>query len=206
MLLALLGMALGPADEELVRRFTGGDAGAFGLLVERYQDRVYTLCLRWLRDRQVAEEVAQDVFVAVYRALPRFRGDAKFSTWLFRIAVNHCKNKRQYQQRRQVNRHEPLEGLQQADRPERQLASPSPGTDRTVHVSDAEDLLRRGLAELDESYRAIVVLRDIQGLAYEEIADILDLPRGTVKSRLHRARAQLARSLARFAGRDDIFE
>ena len=75
-----------------------------------------------------------------------------------------------------------------------------------MHVSDAEDLLRRGLAELDESYRAIVVLRDIQGLAYEEIADILDLPRGTVKSRLHRARAQLARSLARFAGRDDIFE
>lgn len=206
MLLALLGMALGPSDEELVRRFKGGDQSAFSVLVERYQDRIFTLCLRWLRDRQVSEEVAQDVFVAVYRALPRFRGEARFSTWLFRIAVNHCKNKRQYQQRRHRNQHEPLEGEPREDRADRQLPSQEPGTDRSLHVSDAEDLLRQGLAELDEGYRAIVVLRDIQGLAYEEIADILDLPRGTVKSRLHRARAQLARSLSRFADRDDIFE
>lgn len=206
MLLALLGMALGPSDEELVRRFKGGDQRAYSDLVERYQDRIFTLCLRWLRDRQLAEEVAQDVFVSAYRALPRFRGDARFSTWLFRIGVNHCKNKRQYNKRRHYHQHEPLEGTPRDDGPERQLPSADPGTDRAVHLSDAEELLKQALAELDEGYRSIVVLRDIQGLAYEEIADILDLPRGTVKSRLHRARAQLARALSRIAGRDDIFE
>ncbi|MEC7946849.1 MAG: sigma-70 family RNA polymerase sigma factor, partial [Myxococcota bacterium] len=89
----VVAMARGPTDEELVRRFDDGDRDAFSELVRRYQDRVFTLCLRWMRDRQVAEEVAQDVFVAVYKALPRFRGDSKFSTWLFRIATNHCKNR-----------------------------------------------------------------------------------------------------------------
>lgn len=206
MLLALIAMARGPTDEELVRRFQEGDQRAYSELVVRYQDRIFTLCLRWMRNRQVAEEVAQDVFIAAYRALGRFRGDAKFSTWLFRVAVNHCKNRKLYRKRRKADQHEPLEGMPRDDGPARQLPSDSPGTDTGVHRSEAERMLQEALDEMDEGYRTIVVLRDIQGLAYEEISEILDLPRGTVKSRLHRARAQLARSLARRAGRDDIFE
>lgn len=206
MLLALIAMARGPTDEELVRRFQDGDSQAYSELVLRYQDRIFTLCLRWMRNRQVAEEVAQDVFLAAYRALGRFRGDAKFSTWLFRVAVNHCKNRKLYRSRRKSEKHEPLDGLPRDDGPSRQLAHDGPGTDRGVHRSDAERMLQEALDEMDEGHRTILVLRDIQGLAYEEISEILDLPRGTVKSRLHRARAQLARTVARHAGRDDIFE
>ncbi len=196
----------GAADEELVRRFCEGDREAFSLLVTRYQDRVFTICLRWLGEREAAEEVAQEVFLAVYRSLPNFRGDSKFSTWIFRIAVNHCKNRRSYSRRRASDRHEPLEGLGGDDAPPRELPHPGPGTDEALHRSEAGKLVLEALEELDESHRAIVILRDVDGLAYEEIADILELARGTVKSRLHRARAQLARSLSRFIGKDDIFD
>jgi RNA polymerase sigma-70 factor, ECF subfamily len=207
MLLALLfGMARGPTDEELVRRFNDGDREAYSELVTRYQDRIFTLCLRWMRHRQVAEEVAQDIFIAVYRALPRFRGEAKFSTWIFRVATNHCKNRRLYRQRRHVDQHEPLEGRPRDDGPERQLPDHGPGTDRAAHRSEAVEMLQEALDSLDESHRTIVVLRDIEGLSYEEIADILDLARGTVKSRLHRARAHLARTLSRRITKDDVFE
>lgn len=205
MLAALLGLARGPTDEELVRRFQSGDVEAYSELVLRYQDRIFTLCLRWMHNRSVAEEVAQDAFLAAYRALDRFRGDARFSTWMYRIAINHCKNRRLYRQRRAQGRHEPLEGRDpDGDGPKRQLADDGPGTDVAVHRSEASSILQAGLAELDEDYRSIILLRDIDGLAYEEIADILDLPKGTVKSRLHRARAQLARVLARTVSPDDL--
>lgn len=199
-------MSRGPTDEELVRRFNDGDREAFAELVRRYQDRIFTLCLRWMRDRQVAEEVAQDVFVAVYKALPRFRGEAKFSTWMFRVATNHCKNRRLYRQRRHVDKHEPLDGMPRDDGPSRQIPSEGPGTDRKAMRSEAERILQDALDALDEGHRSIIILRDIEDLPYEEIADILDLPRGTVKSRLHRARAQLARALSRHIDKEDVFE
>lgn len=202
----VVAMARGPTDEELVRRFDDGDRDAFAELVRRYQDRIFTLCLRWMRDRQIAEEVAQDVFVAVYKALPRFRGESKFSTWVFRIATNHCKNRRLYRQRRRIDQHEPLEGRPREEGPARQLPSPEPGTDRSAMRSEAERILQDALDTLDDGHRSIIVLRDIEDLDYEEIAGILDLPRGTVKSRLHRARAQLARALSRHIDRDDVFE
>ena len=199
-------MARGPTDEELVRRFNDGDREAFAELVRRYQDRIFTLCLRWMRDRQVAEEVAQDVFIAVYKALGRFRGEAKFSTWIFRVATNHCKNRRLYRQRRHSDKHEPLEGTPREDGPSRQLPSTRPGTDRRAMRSEAERILQDALDTLDEGHRTIIILRDIEDLPYEEIADILELPRGTVKSRLHRARAQLARALSRHIDKEDVFE
>lgn len=206
MLLGILAMAVGPTDAELVRRFREGEREAFAELVLRYQDRVYTMCLRWMSNPEVAEEVAQDVFVALYRSLPGFRGESKVSTWVFRVTVNHCKNRRLYGRRRAADRHEPLEGKFDDDGPGRQLAHPDSGTDLALHRSEAEQIIQAALEELDESHRAIVVLRDIEGLPYEEIAEILDLPRGTVKSRLHRARAELARTLSRSFGKDDVFE
>ncbi|MCB9688594.1 MAG: sigma-70 family RNA polymerase sigma factor [Alphaproteobacteria bacterium] len=192
------------SDAELVRRFRDGDRAAYAEIVRRYQHRVFTVCLRWMGDREVAAEVAQDVFLALYRSLPGFRGDSSLSTWIFRIAVNHCKNRRLYRRRRHADQHEPLEGEERDDGPARQLADDGPGTDAPLHAAQAGALLQQGLEQLAEEPRQIIVLRDIQDLSYEEIADILDLPRGTVKSRLHRARAELAGILARKMKKEDL--
>ena len=200
----LLAMVRGPSDTELVRRFKEGDQNAYSEIVRRYQNRVYTMCLRWMKDPHIAEEVAQDVFLALFRALERFRGDAQLSTWIYRVVVNHCKNRRLYRQRRHVNKHESLEGERDDDMPARQIASDGPGTDAFTHQSEAQVLVQEGLARLDEEQRQIIVLRDVQDLSYEEIGEILDLPRGTVKSRLHRARAQLASVLSDKIKKEDL--
>jgi RNA polymerase sigma-70 factor (ECF subfamily) len=203
----LLAMIRHPSDTELVRRFKDGDRGAYTEIVKRYQDRVYTLAFRWMRNDQIAREVAQDVFLALYRALANFRGDAKLSTWIHRVVVNHCKNRRLYRKRRQSDRHEPLEGRRAAsddDVPARQFAHEGPGADAGVHRSEAEALVREALDQLDEEQRMIIVLRDVEDLGYEEIAELLGVARGTVKSRLHRARASLARVLSRRIDKRDV--
>lgn len=207
MMLPLFGMVLGPTDAELVERFQGGDRRAFELIVQRYQHRVYSQCLRWVGDDQVAHEISQDVFLAMFRHLGRFRGDARLSTWIFRVVVNHCKNRKQYRRRRRMDAHEPLEGpraAQDDDAPHRQLPADGPEPDASVHRSEAEQLLRDALDTLDEQQRQIVVLRDVDELSYEEIAELLDLPKGTVKSRLHRARTQLAKVLSRSVRKEDV--
>jgi RNA polymerase sigma-70 factor, ECF subfamily len=202
----LLTMVVGPSDTELVRRVKDGDRAAYAVLVRRYQDRVFGLCCRWMGDPRVAEEVAQDVFLALYRSIQGFRGDAQLSTWIYRVVVNHCKNRRLYRMRRQEDRHEPLEGSwEDDDGRERQIASDGPGTESGVHRSEAEDLVHEALDRMDEEQRQIIMLRDVEDLSYEEIADLLGLPRGTVKSRLHRARAELARVLQRKISEEDVF-
>lgn len=203
----LLGMASAPSDAELVRRFQEGDRTAFDAIVDRYQHRVFTLAVRWIGDEQVAAEVSQDVFIAMYRKLDSFRGDAKLSTWVYRVVINHCKNRKLYRKRRRMHLHEPLEGTRAAedeDAPTRQIPSEEPLADAGVHRSEAAQLLHEGLAALDEGQRQIIVLRDIEDLSYEEIGELLGVPRGTVKSRLHRARAQLATLLGRRIGQDDL--
>ena len=201
-------MSRGETDNDLVRRFKSGDRSAFGEIVLRYQHRVFTLCVRWLGDRAVAEEVAQDVFLNLFRGLAEFRGESSLSTYIFRVAVNHCKNKRLYQHRRAHDRHESIDANPGNDPdlpPPKQLADQGPGTDRSVHRSEAERILEQALGRLDDSQRAILLLRDVEDLPYEEIADILALPKGTVKSRLHRARAELARVLSQFVDDEDLF-
>ncbi len=198
MIAMLFAMVTRPPDEELVRRFKDGDREAFSELVRRYQNRVFGMCLRWMGDRSVAEEVAQDVFLALFKALAGFRGDAQLSTWIYRVTVNHCKNRDLYRRRRAHGRHESLDGVPKDDEaPVRQVAHEGPGADAHVQQMEARDALQEALDALDEDQRQIIVLRDVEDLAYEEIADILDLPKGTVKSRLHRARHELARKLGR---------
>jgi RNA polymerase sigma-70 factor (ECF subfamily) len=198
-------MVRGPTDEELVERFKRGDRSAFSALVTRHQDAMYTLCLRQLRNPTVAEEVSQDAFLSIFKGLHRFRGEARFKTWMFRVAVNHCKNRRLYRQRRATNRHESLDqpAGPDDDAPRRQLPSDAT-TDSRVHQQQAKRLLENAMARLDEEQRTIIVLRDLEDLSYEEISAILDLPRGTVKSRLHRARLQLTQTLSRDVRREDI--
>lgn len=201
----ILGVMGAPSDAELVRRFKSGDRAAYAEIVRRYQNRVFTICLRWLGESHLAEETAQDVFLALFRSLADFRGDAQLSTWIWRVAVNHCKNRRLYGRRRHEGRHEPLEGTRDDDdAPKRQFASDGPSTDVAVHLSESERLVREALERLDPEDRAIIVMRDVEDLSYEEISDILDLPRGTVKSRLHRARADLARVLSKTLTREDV--
>ena len=202
----LLAMAHHVSDAELVERFQEGDRTAFSEIVRRYQDRVFTQALRWMRDRQVAEEVAQDVFLALFRSLERFRGDSQLSTWVYRVVVNHCKNRTLYRERRKMDQHEALEGrgAEDPERPVRQLPAIGPGTDAAVHRHEAHELVWNGLARLDEGARAIIVLRDVQDLSYDEVGEILGLPRGTVKSRLHRARSQLAAVLSRQVAVGDV--
>lgn len=201
----LLAAVTGPSDAKLVRRFKQGDREAYAEIVRRYQHRVYTMCVRWVGDRQVAEEVAQDVFLALFKALADFRGDAQLSTWIYRVVSNHCKNRKMYRFRRKVSQHESIHARPEEEGPHRELPDPNQHTDARTHRAEAERLVQQALAELDDSARRIIVLRDVEDLSYEEISEILDLPRGTVKSRLHRARARLARVLARRLSPEDIY-
>jgi len=207
MFATLLAMTLGvTSDEELVRRFGSGDRSAFSELVRRYQSRVYSLCFRWLRDPAKAEEVAQDVFIALYKSLADFRGESKLSTWIFRVATNHCKNRLVYGNRRREDRHESIDAPVGGDEdgPVKQYAIDAPGPDASINRAEASKLLQAALDALDEDQREIVLLRDVDDLSYEEIAELLQLPKGTVKSRLHRARAELARRLSRKVGLEDV--
>ena len=194
------------SDAELVERFKGGDRRAFNEITRRYQHKIYGICLRWLGHEQVAAEVAQDVFVSAFRALGRFRGDSKLSTWLYRIAINHCKNRKMYQRRRHTEKHESLDKPlgDEEDSRRRELPSDGPLPDSGIHRSEAQHLLQQALEKLDEEQRFIIVLRDMEDRSYEEIAELLNLPRGTVKSRLHRARSQLARHLSRNLTVEDV--
>jgi RNA polymerase sigma-70 factor (ECF subfamily) len=197
--------ALGPSDQELVERFRGGDRRAFDEIVLRYRDRVYTLCLRWLDDADGAEEIAQDVWIALFRSLASFRGESQLSTWIFKVTINHCKNRRSYRRRRGWGRTESLGPVaEDEDMPERQIADEDARTDIGVHSREAEQLVGAALAALDEDHRQVLLLRDVEDLAYEEIAEVLDLPRGTVKSRIHRARAELAAVLAKRVRPQDV--
>jgi RNA polymerase sigma-70 factor (ECF subfamily) len=196
--------AAGPSDSELVDRFKGGERRAFHEIVVRYQDRVYTLCYRWLGDAPLAEETAQDVFLALFKSLGGFRGDAQLSTWIFKVTLNHCRNRRLHRSRRGFGRTESLGPRPEEEGPERQIADEGPGADAGTDAREAQALVSAALERLDEDHRQILILRDVEDLSYEEIADILELPRGTVKSRIHRARAELAAVLARRIGPEDV--
>jgi len=178
------------------------DERAFNRLVLRYQDRVYSLCLRFLASEEEARDVAQEVFVTVFQKIHLFRGDSKLSTWIFRVATNHAKNRIKYLSRRHDRDHDGFDDMPVQPSSGR-LSSNVPQPDQQVEGKLLEDFLQRALADLDADQRAVVILRDIQGLTYEDIVDVTGLNLGTVKSRLHRGRLRLKEALdAWYAGRD----
>ena len=174
-------------DEELVRRYLAGDPRAFAVLVDRHSPRVYNVALRMLGDADEARDATQDAFLTVVRKAKQFRGDAAFSTWLHRIAVNACydilrKRRRQPMLRRVDDEGDPLPDI----------APPvADHADTTVGSIDVS----RALQRIPDEYRIVLILADIQDLPYEEIARTLDVPIGTVKSRVHRGRVALARAM-----------
>lgn len=190
-------------ERRLVRRLRRGDQRAFATIVRTYQQRVFNMVFRFLGNREEAEDVAQDVFVTVYQSAASFRGDSKFSTWLYRVTVNHCKNRLKYLKRRGRHMGRPLDEIA-----EHQIAQGSGETQPAYHAAiprpddlaagrQLEALIQREMAKMDEDHRLLLVLRDIQGLSYQEMAEVTGLNVGTIKSRLHRARLALKEALTR---------
>ncbi len=187
-------------DGELVRRFLEGDGQAFEALVVRHRNRVFGLCVRLLGSRTYAEEAAQEVFVKVYRNLARFRGDSKFTTWLYRVTLNHCRNVQAYRARRHEKRHDSLDARTEDEDglgPKRELPAGGASAEDELLKGERLAFLREEMARLDPIWREILLLRDVEGLSYEEIGVALELAAGTVKSRIHRARGELRRRLTR---------
>jgi RNA polymerase sigma-70 factor (ECF subfamily) len=169
-------------DDELVARFLAGDQAAFTALVHRHERRVYNLALRMLGREEDAKDAAQDAFLNALRKLSSVRGQAAFTTWMHRVTMNTC-----YDILRK-RRREPLLEDPPDDIPSRVTGDPA------SRVADAIDV-QRALVQVPLDFRAVLILHDVQDLAYEDIAEILGIPVGTVKSRLHRGRVALARLL-----------
>jgi RNA polymerase sigma-70 factor, ECF subfamily len=181
-------------DARLVERLVARDERAFTTLVRAYERRVFALVFRMIGNRAEAEDLAQEVFVQVFKAIGSFRGEAKLSTWIYRIAINLCKNRSKYLRVRHSGEEVELEALQ-----ERVPMGDAKGAnvaqverpDEMVSGKQVERIVQEAILELEPSFRECLVLRDVEDLSYEEIGAITGLPEGTVKSRIHRARAQL---------------
>ena len=176
-------------DRGLVNRAQAGDVGAFEALVRRYQGWVFTLTLRLLGNRAEAEDLAQEVFLKAYRGLAGFRGASRFTTWLYAIASHHCLNHLKARGRRgHAKSHAPVAV--------ERLPDGAPRADALLEQAEFARIVQAEMARLTEEHRVILVLRDIQGLSYEEIARTLGLEPGTVRSRLHRARMEMKARLS----------
>lgn len=185
-------------ERSLLRRLRDRDERAFRELIDDHRDRVFNITYRMLGNRAEAEDVAQEVFITVFKTIESFREESKFSTWLYRVTVNHCKNRIKYLARRHDRDRDELDETSQATNgavtgaPVR-AAQP----DKALASLQMEKLLQQAIADLDDDQRAVVILRDVEDLSIEEICEITGLPDGTVKSRLHRARLVLRKKMQR---------
>ncbi len=179
--------ATAAAERALVERCRAGDQGAFQELVDRYKDLVFALIARTVQDRSRAEDLAQEVFLRVHRGLPYFRGEARLSTWIYRIVANVC-----VLEHAKAPRTLSLDAMQ--DGASRAPALPS-SKDRRFGDLELRDRLEKAIARLPANYRLLIAAHYLQGVQYEDLAEALDLPLGTVKTQLHRAKQQLRRLL-----------
>jgi RNA polymerase sigma-70 factor, ECF subfamily len=184
----------GAADLALIRRVQQGDRSAFDLLVVKYQHKIVKLIMRYVRDSAEALDVAQEAFLKAYRAAPSFRGDSAFYTWLYRIAINTAKNHLVALGRRpmtfDIDTQDPeqsviLNELREIDTPE-----------AVAQSDDVRDAINRAIHALPEELRTAILLREIEGMSYEEIAATMECPVGTVRSRIFRAREAIDKALA----------
>lgn len=170
-------------DIELIDRYLAGDIEAFSELMEAHEDRVFAICLRMLRDREAALDTTQDTFLTVFRKADRYQAKAAFSTWLYRVAVNTCYDHLRRQKRKQ------------ADRLPETHDTADPSTGDLFDAVEVRPDIESALADLSDEFRSAVVLVDLQGMSLEQASDTLEVPIGTIKSRLFRARKQLSQSL-----------
>lgn len=180
-------------DQQLVERVQAGDKSAFNLLVLKYQHRVLKLVGRFVNDPAEAEDVAQEAFLKAYRALGTFRGDSAFYTWLYRIAINTAKNALVSSRRRPVDFDLDLQDPDQYDRHAKLKEADTP--EGVLLTDEIREVVERALEQLPEDLRTAIVLRELEGLSYEEIAEAMDCPVGTVRSRIFRAREAIDKKL-----------
>ncbi len=193
-------------DEVLVQKTKNGDLDAFDELVRRYEGKIYGLAYRFMGNHADASDLAQDTFIRVYQALAGFRGDAAFSTWIYRIAANICRDElRKRQRRRSVSMDEMIDASP-ANVP---TADGSYSPEETVQRYEVQRQVQFCLNELSDDHRLVLVMREIQGLSYEEIAGALQCSMGTVKSRISRARSALKDKMSKegelLSGRDRLY-
>ena len=188
-------------DQQLVERAQRGDKRAFELLVTKYQRKLGRLLSRMVRDPAEVEDVTQEAFIKAYRALPAFRGDSAFYTWLYRIAINTAKNYLVALGRRAPTttefNHEDAENFEEAD-----ALRDSSTPESELHGKQIAATVNRAMDALPDDLRTAITLREIEGLSYEEIANLMNCPIGTVRSRIFRAREAIAAELRPLLGTD----
>ena len=190
-----------PSDEELLRRFNEGDASAFEELVRRYQRPVYNFILRSVRRRERADELMQDVFMKVVQRAGDFKGNSKFSTWLYTIARNLCID---HSRKMVFRRHKSLDAPGRSSPGEEgptlldRTASDDPDVDRAAIAKDLQRRIAEAVEELPEDQREVFLLRQVEGLAFKEIAAVVGVPENTVKSRMRYALGRLQRALSEY--------
>jgi len=177
-------------DDELIARCKDGDMSAFNLIVQRYKTPLTNPVCRFLDDQEAAEDLTQEVFIRIYRNINRYRADiAGFRTWIYRITANLCKNEMRSRRRRSRI----LVNAATSDQEEliEYIQDTSPRPDHQLEEKELQEVLNRAISSLPEKFRLILVLRDVEGMSYEEISRIVNKPLGTVKSRINRARLLL---------------
>lgn len=191
------------SDEDVMERCALGSEAAFSTLVQRYRTRIMNLVCRFISDRDRAEEISQEVFLRVYRNRERYRKSGKFSTWIFTIAVNLTKN-----EIRSRVRHKGTFSLDALEEESGGQGLPFPDTnplpDADLNAREIQQRVAEALRKLPARYREAVVLRDIEGLSYEEVGEILRIPGGTVRSRINRARLMLKERLKPHLNLEDV--
>lgn len=187
-------MTADASDLSLVRRAQAGDKGAFDALVLKYQHKVVKLVSRYVRDLAEAEDIAQDAFIKAYRALPQFRGDSAFYTWLYRIAINTAKNAVVSRDRNPVDYRLDLQDSEESYEMHGRLKD-SETPEALVLTDEIRAIVNGAIDALPEDLRTAIVLRELEGLSYEEIAATMQCPVGTVRSRIFRAREAIDRRL-----------
>ncbi|HYW03145.1 MAG TPA: RNA polymerase sigma factor RpoE [Gammaproteobacteria bacterium] len=181
------------ADRELVERVQDGDKSAFDLLVRKYQGKVVKLVSRYVHDPSEALDVAQEAFIKAYRALPSFRGDSAFYTWLYRISINTAKNHVVALGRQPVNSESEIGDSEHFDINNRLQEVDTP--EGMALTGEIQDTVLRAIEALPEDLRTAIMLRELEGMSYEEISQAMDCPVGTVRSRLFRARESIDNQL-----------
>jgi RNA polymerase sigma-70 factor, ECF subfamily len=180
-------------EREVVASCRAGDRSAFARIVLFYQKRVFNIAFRILGNKEEAKELAQEVFLSVFESIRDLREEVKFSAWLTQITINRCRNKWKYLKRRHYFNSDSLDDPIETEDGEmaREVPDSSDDPERLYEKKRVQQFVQTGIEKLTEENRELIVLRDLQGYSYDEIAQVLDLPVGTVKSKLHRARMDL---------------
>lgn len=180
-------------DKQIIEKIKKGEKKAYDLLVIKYQQRVINLILRFVKNHSDAQDVAQEVFIKAYRALPRFRGDSAFYTWIYRIAINTAKNHLTKEARKFSKYHQDINEMEQI---EDNNALTEHVTPESLLIKDElQNVILKSVNSLPTDLQSVILLREVEGLSYEEIADVMKCPVGTVRSRIFRARVAIDKKI-----------